>query len=282
MLSLSTSGQSLTLYAIPPVKNMNFKSPHHVVTSIGKNIISKKTSCYPLRPIGHVIVELVSKDKDTTLTGIVADNKLVLYKPVLIEKQGLGILFSVINGHLEEKAILQKEINMRSENGKIAFITYQINDSSFQFLKNYIDSFKILGYHKLYNGTNQPRYGGGTGCSAFGVSFLELINAVDSTYEKEWKLNLPIQNRLIGNSITENRVSLWSVFFSFKWSNEKKPHTHIVLYDPSLMYTWIEKEYTNKNSKFAKLNQKNAHGISFTCLQTCYPIHPMFPNLQLK
>lgn len=241
--------------------------------------MTKKFYGFSARPLGHVAVELV-KDGDTLLTGMVADRNKEFFRSLFREKSGLGILFKIIDGHLEEKSALGAEIYKRTISGRIAFLRFHINDSSYYYMREYIDSFRVLGYDQLYNGLNEPRHGAGAGCSAFGMSFLELINALDPDYTRSWLRDVPVPDRLIGAPLSELRVGVEKVFFSFGWAKDKTPHTHIRLYDPDLMYRWIEKKYRealqDKNGIYKPVIFNSAIGLERDYKQLCKPQLPMF------
>jgi hypothetical protein len=249
------------------------------------NFLAKKKYSFSSRPLGHIVVELI-KDNDTILTGMTATKNRTLFKPVFKEKYGLGVLYKLIEGRLEKRKNLSAEIDTRSKNEKIAFITFNINDTAYNCLKNYLDSFQLLGYDKLYNGMNEPRHGTGSGCSAFGVSFLELINILDNEFNREWKRQVAIPYKLIGGDQTGLRVRLRKVLFSFSWAKNKTPYSPLNLYDPSLIYSWIEKKFNDelKNSsgryKLSKIN--NAKGLIIESRKESKPQLPMFPGRATK
>ena len=246
----SALAQQITLFVLPPPKPFNWKSPHHLFKSLLVNYSQKKESPFSNRALGHIAIELVSNG-DTILTGMVGNRKSNFAKSILLEKKGLGVLFDIFPGHLENKEPLRSEIDYRLETGRAAFIRYKISTTAYQHLKVYLDSFKYYGFDKLYNGLNKPLEGKGSGCSAFAFSFLELINAIDSTHTKEWTADVAIPDRLIGGHWTQHRVSMWQVLFTFHWAKEKNKHTHLLLYEPGHIYDWILENYHNneKNSK---------------------------------
>lgn len=269
----SASGQQLTLYVLPPPKPFNWKSPHHLFISLLGNFTQKKESPYSNRALGHIAVELVSNG-DTILTGMVGNRKTNFLKSVLLEKKGLGVLFDVFPGHLETKETLHNEIQFRLETGRCSFIRYKIPTSSYQHLRVYLDSFLSHGYDKLYNGLNRPLEGKGSGCSAFAFSFLELINAIDSGMIQKCATQVTIPDHLIGGHWTHNRVSIWSVLFSFRWSPESKKHTHFMLIEPGFVHDWIHKNYSESYSnenKFKPVKIKNSKGLEVDCIQECIP-----------
>ena len=202
-----------------------------------------------------------------------------LRKPILKDKIGLAVLFKLTPGHLEETAAVQAEINNRSRLGNTAFISFKISDSAYQHLKLYIDSFKLKGYDKLYNGSNSPRTGEGTGCTAFGISFLELINALIPEYTDQWAVKVNIPEKLIGDSAAGKKVSILRIFFSFRWAKKNKPSRLHTLYEPYLIYQWINKVWDEEQKyptgKYQLKQLGLAKGVELDC-GMCKPILPMF------
>lgn len=279
----SVIAQSITLYCIPPPHKINWQNPHTLLMSTVKDYISKKHN-EPLRPLGHIMIEL-KKDSSYTLTGMSPKHKDDLKKPVLKDREGLAILFHVIEGQLEETEKIKSELAYRMQTGKAAFITFNINDSAYEYLKLYLESFKARGYDKMYNGTNEPRLGKGSGCSAFAVSFLELINALLPEYNQNWTIKVHVPDKLIGGESTGIKISLLRLFFSFRWAKNKEPYTPLVLYDPYLIYQWINTIWNKEQNDSAgiyKLKKiENAKGLEIQCYK-CMPQLPMFKVETLK
>lgn len=268
--------QSITLYCFPPPHKINWNSPHTLLTSTFRNYLSKKTHG-ALRPLGHMVVEL-KKGSSYMLTGMTAKYNSELRKNIFKHKDGLGILFNVIEGQLEETSAIKTELDSRAKSGKVAFITYKISDSAYEYLKLYLQAFKERGYDKMYNGLNEPRQGLGSGCSAFAVSFLELINALVPEYNKDWTVSVNVPDKLIGGVPGSEKISLLKVFFSFGWAKKSEPSTPLVLYDPYLMYHWIQLKWKEQNAGTGMYSLKkmdNAKGLEVQC-KDCQPQTPMF------
>lgn len=271
------TAQSITLYCFPSPNKINWQNPHTLLTSTVRNYIIKKNS-YPVRPLGHIMIEL-KKDSSYILTGMSPKHPAELKKNVLKNKEGLGILFKVIDGHLEETEKIRSELEYRTLTGKAAFITYNISDAAYEYLKLYIRSFKARGYDKMYNGNNLPRMGEGSGCSAFAISFLELINALFPEYANNWKIKVKVPDKLICSQPAGEKISLRRLLFSFRWAKNNEPFTTLELYDPTLMYKWInaawEQGQYNLNSTHTLKKINNARGLEIQC-DKCIPQFPMF------
>ncbi len=273
------NAQTLTLYTIPPPHPYKWRNPNSLLVSTIRNYYSK-TLYQPRRVLGHMVIEL-KKDSSFYLTGMVSDDLTNLKNSILKEKIGLGVLFKLVKGHLEESREVQSELKLRTTSAQAAFITFNISDSAYHYLLSYIDSFKVKGYDKLYNGLNVPRAGKGCGCTAFGISFLELINALDPEYRDQWAIQVKVPEKLIGGSGSKKKVSLRRLFFTFRWAKGTQAYKNLTLYEPYLIYDWIntvwEKELDNPKSKYRVITSGKARGLLVDC-STCLPVTPMFPR----
>ena len=268
------TAQSITLYCFAPPHEINWKSPHSLLTSTARNHISLKYNGI-IRPLGHIMIEL-KRDSSYLLTGMVAKHRTDPKKDFFKNKAGLGILFKVIEGRLEETEKVRSELLSRTQSGKVAFITYNITDSAYEYLKLYLESFKARGYDKMYNGNNNPRMGEGSGCSAFAISFLELINALMPEDHKNWTVKVDVPDKLIGGH-TGRKISLLRLFLSFRWARKNEPSTPLVLYDPYLMYKWINTVWQQQDSlnRYTLKQIDKAKGLEIEC-KKCVPQFPMF------
>ncbi len=275
--AFAVNGQTLTLYSLPPQHQYRWNSPHSLLVSTIRNYYSKSKK-HPRRILGHMVIEL-KKDSSVYLTGMASDEMTDLKSSILKDKIGLGVLFKVIKGHLEERTLVQNELKLRTEYSSVAFIRFNISDSAYNYLLAYIDSFKVKGYDKLYNGLNIPRAGKGCGCTAFGISLLELINALAPEYRDNWAVQVRVPQKLIGESKPQKKVSLRRIFFTFKWAKEKQPNRQLTLYEPYLIYKWINNIWDNEQysskSGYQYITAGQARGLVVDC-RKCLPVLPMF------
>lgn len=228
--------------------------------------------------LGHMVIEL-KKDTAVFLTGMVSDEISDMKNSLLKEKVGLGILYKLVKGHLEETSQVQAELTMRTALSKAAFISFKISDSAYHYLLAFIDSFKLRGYDSLYNGSNMPRAGKGSGCTAFGMSLLELINALLPEYSDKWAVHIKVPEKLIGDESAQKKVKLRRILFSFRWAGNDQPHRQLVLYEPYLIYNWVNDiwmtEHNRPGTRYTFLQVGGARGLLVDC-SPCIPISPMF------
>jgi len=271
-------GQSLTIYTIPPPKPLNWKSPHHLLTSLGKNYMAKKPRQYPRREIGHVFVEIIDHD-DSLYTSITSvDDEC--FEDVVVKKKGMAVLFKKYAGGHENPEEIKREINKRSEDGRIAFIRFLINDSAVVHLHHIIDSFKLLGYDKIYGGMNAPRKGKGAGCSSYAVCFLEILDLLKSEFREHWLVKIDVPENLIADSNDTKKVRLRQVFFSFKWGDHEKKAKTYVNYEPSKIFEWINHLHDDKalamKKGFRPVRKNRAKGLEMDSQSICKLQYPLF------
>ena len=272
-----SNGQTLTLYSFPPPHPYNWHSPHSLLVSTIRNYYAK-AKYQPRRMLGHMVIEL-KKDTVVFLTGMVSDEIADLKNSILNEKIGLGVLFKLVKGHLEETSQVQSELRTRTKLAEAAFISFKISDSTYRYLLSFIDSFKLRGYDSLYNGFNMPRAGKGSGCTAFGISFLELINALLPEYSDKWAVHINVPEKLIGDKLNQRKVSIRRILFSFRWAGKAQAYRKLILYEPYLIYSWVNNiwktEQNKPGRKYEFIQAGGARGVLVDC-RDCLPISPMF------
>lgn len=264
--------QSLTIYAMPAPNPLNWKSPNRLLTSLVKNFGKKQENKpIPNRPIGHAIIEL-RHDDEVIMAGVTLEGWHHYMTPFFLWKQGMGIIFETVPGYIETTEDLQAEIEYRAEKGNLAYIKYLVSEDSYEFLKHYLEYYQFNGLFKGYNGLSNPLEGNGTGCTAFAISFLEIIEALDPARIPDWTVEILIPNRLIGAPLFEREVSPLKIYFTYKWAREDDPeHTHFVLFEPQFIYDWIVKQHESKYIEGRIDFYKNSKGIIYDYINIAGP-----------
>jgi hypothetical protein len=239
-IGISARCQELTVYVLPPNGPLSWHSPQSLLTSFGANLIRKKKHPPHSHPLGHLIVELKNRDH-YMIGGMIAKSRSELNKKVLFGGYGLGIFFARIGGVLKEGQVNIDEITGRYRTGDVAFIKFKLNEATFVRLWQYLDEYKSRGYDKIYNGNNKPRDGTGSGCSAFGISFIEVGGLLPADTISKWAMKLNMPEKLIGGPGGDGRrVGFFSVLMKRKWADTARQQYRVVTsYDPQLIFRWI-------------------------------------------
>ncbi len=274
------TAQSLTIYTIPPPRAINWSSPRKLVMSYLRNSLIHDRYGKQKHSIGHVLVEL----KDSThyaLVGTIAASKKYMTKLVVSKGYGLGIFLDTIPGKMQGSEENMPAMLQRCKTGDIAFVKYELSQEVFARLWQYLQEYQEKGYDKLYNGSNQPLNGGGAGCSAFGVSFLEVGGLKDLFPVDDWIIHVHAPEKLIGGPHHPgHHVSPIRLFFRNRWADEKKePYCDITYYDPTVMFNQIELKYKRgfHANNISGMQTGNAFGFLIKCADRPAPTVPIWP-----
>ncbi len=254
------SDNTLTLFVIPSPYGLNWKSPRSALWTTVENMYFNKGRG---RSIGHVSFELNCKKENGEKIFIMSgqsDDKGVDYKNYLFKKKyGLGVLWHGFPGRLEEEAKLASEFYQRSMDNDMSFFTVKVNAKTCERLADYYNEYRERGYYKNYGLALRPLYGEGSGCSAFGVSLLEVAGFnMESNAIRSWSKNIKVDERLIGGA--NKKVTVRKVLFS-KWHKKGEKYRDLFFYEPDLMHEWVQRMH--ENSVMETYTMNNSMGIIF-------------------
>lgn len=270
--------QELTIYALPAPKPINWNSPHCVLSSYLKNMMGKNDGI-SRHDMGHVIVEL-KDDSHYAMLGAAPAGKYTLSWKVLFCGYGFGGFFYGFDGMVVKGDANVPEIQKRLSKGAVAYIKVKLSPEVFSRVWTYATEYEKYGYDKIYNGTNRPRYGEGAGCSAYGVSFLEVAGLPFKDITEQWKVSVPIQSKLVGGPVNDGKyVNLLRIFFKYKWADtQREKYIMASYYEPTVMYNWIQKACGNAgslaNAQLEKVGR--AQGLVFDYTQAPLPTEPIW------
>lgn len=248
LLSLSFQGfamtpeSDLTLYFIPSPHGMDWSSPASLAKSAALNRFSFKS-----RFIGHVWAEVRCGEK-SVLTGMVG-KKFDYFNQLLIQSKGLGILFHSFEGRMEDEKDIREEMKELVEAGRINYARFLLSKDNCQRLITYAEEYKKNDVGRYYGLSNRPRFAEGSGCSAFGASFLDVAGILDTEILEEWSKTVNVPLELSGPPVREEGVSLLKVMISANsWAKPTEEHKKIFFFDPDSMYNWAQRRITSTES----------------------------------
>jgi hypothetical protein len=278
MIPATAQADSITIYAVRSPHGLSWKSPRALLGSTVRNSLSfgKYT-----RRIGHVFVELKT-DKGDTLTGMTNVSRSDETKALFKKGEGLGVLFNDFAGELEQAPKLSQELDARYQSGKLSFATFKISSQTGARLETYLKEFKDRGEDEhYYGGTDEARKGKGAGCSAFGVSFLELAGLLPEQLKTAWLEKVNIPKSLIGKK--DAKVSPLKLVFSkqaSRWASAGEPHQHLEIYEPQKMSDWMQAMHVAAKAGSVPgvraVDRGNAHGIEIDATQVPTPTDPIW------
>ena len=255
--AISSVPSELGLYFIPSPYGIDWTTPSTLAITAGKNKFSFKSHF-----MGHVWVELKCGDKHE-LTGMVAASPDYIYQ-ILIKQRGLGVLYHSFEGRLENKSDIEEERRELFKEGRINFVKFKLGQNQCQRVLQYATEYRKLNVGRHYGLANRPRWGEGSGCSAFGASFLDVLNILDQEMKQSWSQTVKIPLELAGPPVREESVSLFKILTrSDSWAKNNEPHKSLTFWDPDLMFKWVNKKIGEKHSSYIIEKIDNAQGIVF-------------------
>lgn len=283
---MSNNDAWMTLYFIPSPKGINWSTPTTLARDILKNKLSRDN-----RFMGHVNIELDYFNDDGEhihfITGMAASNLNAI--PLLLkQKIGLGIVFHSFPGKLEDKHELKPEFDKRFKTGNksINFAKFKINKTTAQRVEQYYADYAANDIQNYYGLVNSPLHGEGSGCSAFGASFMDVAGLLEEEHRKHWTHCVKVPHKLAGDPIVDNKVSFLNIALGqHKWASSDEDHHEIFFWDPDLMHTWVEekiKEHHNSMSTYTLEKKDNSTGVVFDVTHKETPTGPIFKETNEK
>lgn len=244
----------LIVFAIPSVVPIDWTSPATLSSTAEKSFLLSEKCDFAL---GHMYIQLNSPLLEEDLyAGMAVKSRKGLEIKVLKDKIGLGILGIENEGFLENSKRLKKTTAIHIRKNRINSIKIRINEKAtmriIQFIKKF-DSPDEFGYKPSdnYGGVFWPLYENeGAGCSAFAMAILYLAGFTIEELGK-WRIDFKIPMNLIGGDYNKgNKVKFGDVKEAHSWyEGDGKKNVDFIelsIYDPSLLYSWINRELSNR------------------------------------
>jgi hypothetical protein len=255
--AFASSQNELTLHFIPSPVGMDWTTP----STLAKSALLNRISLKP-RFIGHVFVELECGEEHE-LTGMTG-KKFDYLNQLLIEQKGLGILYHSFEGGLEDKEKILPELTKFQKDGYSTFVKFILNPKQCLRASTYLKEYRKNNVGRHYGLSNRPRHGEGAGCSAFGVSFVDVLDILDQDMRDHWSQTVNIPLEYAGPPLRDQGVSLFKVMFNASsWAKESDKHQKLTFWDPDKMHQWVKKKVSLKQELYKIIKIKNADGVVF-------------------
>jgi len=238
---------SLTIYAIPSPRGIDWSTPKSLTWSAARNQLSGQT-----HKIGHANIHVrcaaaEGDDRDfEVLTGMTTGDDDPTMRLLKEEGYGLGILFATVPGRLETQEEVSRDLYDRFETGKVNFLQFRVSSPTCARLAEYVTAYKSRGYDRFYGLPNRPRHGEGAGCTAFAASFLDLAGLHTDYLRSRWKKTRLAPEFLTGGPMTGHFVPLAALLRPIRplrWARETEPHFAISFFDPDALVRHLESSW---------------------------------------
>lgn len=250
----------LTIFVLRSASPLDWESPAALYKSYRKSVITNFTK--KERTIkGHFFIRLSTPLlKEPLYAGVVGADRTEEKRLFFIEKIGFSIFGTTMKGTLHGRDALLKKIKVHEKNRDIAYLKIRLSESGARQIIRYYNSFTtevIPGYKPVdfYGGAFWPLYKNeGSGCSAFALAILDLIDVHEFETES-WIKTVYIPMELIGGEINnDKKVKVRGIKKTKQWADgngiENSDFVKFEIYDPSTAFYWIINR--NKNIDLAQ------------------------------
>lgn len=253
--SYAQEKNELTLFFVPSPKGLDWSAPSTLAISALKNKLSMKPHF-----MGHVWVELKCEGQHE-LTGMTSKTFDYLNQ-LLIEQRGLGVFYHSFEGKLEEKKDIEAELNTFLKSGYINFTRFILNEKQCKRALTYLKEFREKNVGRYYGLANRPRYGEGAGCSAFAVSFPDVLDILDHDMKMSWSNSVNVPLKFSGPPVTDEGVGLFSVLLNAgSWAKENEKHKKLTYWSPDKMFEWVKNKVKSPAKGETVIQIEKASGL---------------------
>lgn len=269
---LEPKNHELTIYVIPSMYELDWDSPAALYKTV-KSCYAKTMHYKTNYLTGHTIVEVNSPKLEKPLlvaqmSSSMKEKRQMIFK----EKAGYAIIGAILQGKMETEEEIIHALRVYAKRKKLAFVKYSISDEAFE---------RVIDFISHYSGNQNPdytpyiNYGGafwprfkeeGSGCSAFGMTILELVNLLPEEHTKAWQLNNKIPIELIGGKYNNgHKVTIADIKNATTWyEGDGQINVDYVLYsvyNPSIIYNWILEVRNKKSHKYQAVEWNGIPGV---------------------
>lgn len=257
MLPESHPEAELRYHVIPSPMGIDWTSPRSLFFTTVKNQIHRRFKRN--HPIGHVNIELRYRDPATGerkvfVTGMTSMGQVEQFELILLKGYGMGVLFHDFKGRLESTEEFLEQVPDRREKGQLASLHIGISSKACARLLQFEREYRAKGCGEHYGLPNRPRAAEGSGCSAFGVAFLELAGLMTAEMKQSWSRLLRIPDSHVGGLDTGRKVSVFKLATTIpeRWSTAEEPSRELFFYDPDLMYAWMLERFNGSDPAYKR------------------------------
>ena len=238
----------LILYFISSPTGMNWKSPKTVAQSVLVNTVA--TLLGSQHSIGHAQTQLHCGGSDGQPEFFLAsgmsniddtDQDLVLKKKI-----GLSVLYYNFEGYFEKGSEVFADIGSKYGLKHTNHVTFEISPSTCRRLQQYVTEFESRGFWRNYGLPNRPRYGEGSGCSAYAASFPDVGGLMLPEFKSGWTRFRRVPTQYLGGDLNGGKkVSIFKIAAESgsHWAAPNEDHKEIFFWDPDMMYRWVKYTY---------------------------------------
>ncbi|WP_374028705.1 hypothetical protein [Bdellovibrio bacteriovorus] len=263
--SLTTQASELELIFYRAPKPLDWRTPGHLVRSSLRNMRMKVAGKNYPHPISHVNIRLQCGNEPSIYRGMTSYKSNASYLWDFFGKgQALDTFIINVPGRFYRNEEILAWLPYLKKKGYVRSLELQLNDEQCARAQRYLKLYEDLGLDQIYGGLRSlPHEGEGAGCSAFAVSFLQILDLFPESVDRAWRRELRVPLELMRTRSQSPRIGVLGYLRGRDraWASPAEKHFVLKFWDPELMYNWVgdkgkifwdvRTEPTSKNYFFA-------------------------------
>jgi hypothetical protein len=233
----------ITLHFIKAPTPTRWDSPRSLTLSALRNQVAKVPGG-SRHSIGHAFVELQCGNSPVVYSGVTSTGNSEERRAIFLEGYGMGVVFKNYRGKFDSQDFIKKDLDAMFETGRSNFVRFEISNTTCERLTEYLSEYERLGYHKIYAGLNaRPLLRQSAGCSAYGMSFLELAGLQATEFEENWRTYRIVPRKWVGGPLTGKRVKILKILTAIpsRWDQDlTRGGFPVDFWDPEKMHLWTK------------------------------------------
>ena len=278
LASEASSMNTLTLYFYRSPVKLNWNTPGSLtrttLLSGSKDLLRGQENI----ALGHVTVKLECEDGSSLHTAMTQEDPMESVRLLTTGNIGLGILFHRFAGRLENREEIERRLD---RNRNVRFLKLTLSGPTCSRLMAYAREFEAQGHSRIYGLPLRPRKGEGAGCSAFGMSFLEVAGVLQASPLREastrWSRSLQVPNSMIGTperGVPLAALALKPGHWPLRASEKTTP---LFFWEPNRMYDWVgEQLLMGTSSPWREITEGPHNGLALDLSSIPTPSEPFF------
>ncbi|MEK2645388.1 hypothetical protein [Bdellovibrio sp. BCCA] len=238
---VSANELELIFYRAP--KPLNWQTPGSLVRSAYQNMKARVNGHPYPHPISHVNVRLQCGNEPSIYRGMTSVRSNLSYVWDFAFK---GVALDAFMMNVKGRSYTEEEVlswlGTLKRQGYVRSLKLILNSDQCARVQRYIHLYEELHLDEVYGGLRSlPHYGQGAGCSAYAVSFLQILDFFPPSLDQAWKRKLKVPLELLSSQTRSAHIG----FFGYlrgkdrPWASEKEAYTNLEFWDPDLMYAWV-------------------------------------------
>jgi hypothetical protein len=252
-LTPASRASELEFFIYRAAAPLDWNSPGALLKTTLNNMFMKVGDATYPHSISHINIGLKCDSEPMLYRGMAATKSNFSYLwDFLIQGQALDSLLVPVRGRYYTEDEILHWLPLLKKTGHVRSLKFLLSNSQCARLQNYLKSYEALGLHRIYGGLrSEPLQGQGGGCSAFAMSFLQVLGLDIDRLFPAWRRHLLVPRNLLSSQTRSASIGLAGYLLkgeTGQWASDPQDAVPLSFWDPELMFQWVDSIFKSKKT----------------------------------